>query len=110
MGAIEQSPGEVATRTLRVPYRRAEELLADHIRYFREGRLPASDARAERLVLLLEVAEGPMLELVVQRTADGSWHLHPDGEAQRAAFEAAVEALAVRTLGAAWAARLLDVR
>jgi hypothetical protein len=110
MGAVEQSPAERATRTLRVAYHRAEELLADHLRYFREGRLPSSDARAERLVLRLEVAEGPVLELVAQRTPEGAWHLHPEGEAQRAAFETAVETLAVRTLGAVWAARLLAVR
>jgi len=43
---------------------------------------------------------------VAQRTTDGTWRLHPEGDAQRAAFEALVEALARRTFGAAWAARL----
>ena len=61
MGAVEQRPVEGTTLSLRVPYRRVEELLADDLRWFSAGRLPPVPPEVVRLELRLEVEGGPSI-------------------------------------------------
>jgi hypothetical protein len=97
---------EATTLWLRIAYRRPEELIADHLRYFRPGRLPPVPTDVRRLGLELVLADGPSLQLTAELAPDGRWLLHPGDDTARQAFEEALHALAVQTFGPALTTRL----
>ncbi|MFM2153353.1 MAG: hypothetical protein RL199_1788 [Pseudomonadota bacterium] len=106
MGAVEQTPVEAAALSLRVAYRRAEELIADHLRWFRMGLLPPVPGDVGRLELELAVTDGPTLQLCAERAPEGGWRFHPGDGGDGKTFEEAVHALAVRTFGERWTRQL----